>query len=1468
MAAFQNDIDSDLSDQEEGAEVTGWLDESDEEEEEPKKPPPIQEDLKMQIDIMLKSAYIIRNADLFYALCDLEDLEFDKMSDEQQEEIMRSLVVETFEPGEIVIKEGDTGNDMYIIVATQESNRTAEVEVIQNVDTPQEQFLTKLRRGQYFGQKFFLTRRVNKRGATVRVPKDSPTKVEVAKLTPDHFEKWSHFRYLLLAKAVPLIQKLPRKERSQILQSLIVREFRDGDYIVHQGEIGEDFFIIQEGSVRVVENRPSPDNPDVITPVQLVILREGAFFGEMSLVTNEPRVANVISIGNSICLSLSKSVFRAALSDESFREILDDVLSKRKVIREQRKKEEQQDAMSTVSGGDSTKASSASGMRKMSVRSRSKSFGTQQADVNVTSTLQMKKLDGGFRVINKYVIERELGKGSYGEVYLVRDLETDNYYAMKMINRPPQNSWNEDASNSIRQEIAVMKRMRHHNVVALREVIDDQNARKIFLIQEFMEKGALMPDAETCDPMDVDVARKYFRDILRGVCYLHSEGIIHRDIKPQNMLLSEDGTVKIADFGAAVFTGAQQKVAFGGTPAFMAPELFLSGTKIDFTKSPGIDVFALGATLYYMLMGRPPWMAKNQIDLAKQIRDIELNFPVPVDPSVRHLLKQMLKKDYRTRCKLDDIVNDEWVTLEGSDPLFERDETFVDHFVDFVSYAAIDDINAFNPSLKVLIVHDSLVIRTMLHNQINTQHAALCACAESCDQALSLMETVLKQHPVNFDFIFIDILPVNKNGDVLKEQGLHTVRALLSMGFKGKIIGMNATMDDVEAEFVAAGCTTVVRRPIANRELFNLLNREVAPEHANFVSAEEFEQAITLSANATLSMSPLTVGSRKSSLTESQMDLASELPDESASLLSSDSIDREDMADFMADFDACKRDIPPPVAKPATGRKSLSRKGGFMMLKGSNQMSFDDISVSQPVKFFSFKDGNKDAMLQRQERREQAMKRSQAAQQYREAKKNGDEGKSKSMLNILKQQSKKSIYERKKSVRMASNESNRSMVALKSMLAGGGGNALYADTPPGSNRPSLSSPSPTSGLVTGGGGSETSSSLVAGSGGFGGLSTTTSTVGGLSGASPMTSPTKSVHIARLEDDVQEWDHTVFGVNLANTLQAKAEHTNADLRIKFGLAEAQGTRNYMEDRIYAKALEPSRIGEGLSPLAIFGVFDGHGGDAVAQHLQNRYASVFTSAYRALETHLDFATIDPESGIYEAAVARAFEETNARIDRALLEKDYARQQKNMAAGATIGQEANFSGAVGVVAVVAPAKQHFDGGRVAMQVFISHVGDCRAVLSQDGVAKALTEDHKATNKSEKVRIEMAGGFVQNGRVNGALMVARSFGDIQHKNFAACVGHKGNENDAGGIWAENQHVISKPDFTHMFVYNDSFEFIILASDGIWDVFECQEAVNFVRKRLLTNKDLHKTAEELIQKALQRGTQDNTSCVIIAFNQ
>ncbi len=79
---------------------------------------------------------------------------------------------------------------------------------------------------------------------------------------------------------------------------------------------------------------------------------------------------------------------------------------------------------------------------------------------------------------------------------------------------------------------------------------------------------------------------------------------------------------------------------------------------------------------------------------------------------------------------------------------------------------------------------------------------------------------------------------------------------------------------------------------------------------------------------------------------------------------------------------------------------------------------------------------------------------------------------------------------------------------------------------------------------------------------------------------------------------------------------------------------------------------------------------------------------------------------------------------------------------------------------------------------------------------------------------------------------------------------------------------MISRPDFTSFLVTDNSYEFVILASDGLWDVFENQAAVNFVRKRLVQIKDVEKVAEELVQKAMQRGTQDNTSVVIVAFNQ
>jgi protein phosphatase 2C family protein 2/3 len=228
-----------------------------------------------------------------------------------------------------------------------------------------------------------------------------------------------------------------------------------------------------------------------------------------------------------------------------------------------------------------------------------------------------------------------------------------------------------------------------------------------------------------------------------------------------------------------------------------------------------------------------------------------------------------------------------------------------------------------------------------------------------------------------------------------------------------------------------------------------------------------------------------------------------------------------------------------------------------------------------------------------------------------------------------------------------------------------------------------------------------------------------------------------------------------------------------------------------------------------------------------------------------------------------------------------KDFIRQQKSLKAG--IKDMQKFAGSVGVVAVVMPSRvpikqlnqgnhtsrRSLSGIYSAQQVFISHVGDCRAVLSHDGTAVPLTEDHKPNMKAEKIRIEAAGGWVDKDRVTGALGVSRSFGDIEYKNFAKCLDYNGtDETGPGGIWSEKeQQVISKPDFKH-FILERSYEFMILACDGLWDRFSCQEAVNFVRKKLLQVKDVNKVAQLLVEKAIARGTMDNTSVVIVTFHQ
>ena len=151
----------------------------------------------------------------------------------------------------------------------------------------------------------------------------------------------------------------------------------------------------------------------------------------------------------------------------------------------------------------------------------------------------------GIKHLNQYIIVKALGKGSTDVVKLCLNTKDNRLYAKKVINKSHRKR-----TKAVLQEIAVMKKLRHTNVVRLVEVIDDPESSDTFMVLEYIDGGPVFTRLDT-EPIPEDQCRRYFRDVCKGLDYLHYYGIAHRDLKPENLLKQADGAVKIADLGVA-----------------------------------------------------------------------------------------------------------------------------------------------------------------------------------------------------------------------------------------------------------------------------------------------------------------------------------------------------------------------------------------------------------------------------------------------------------------------------------------------------------------------------------------------------------------------------------------------------------------------------------------------------------------------------------------------------------------------------------------------------------------------------------------------------------------------------------------------------------------------------------------------------------------------------------------------------
>lgn len=345
-----------------------------------------------------------------------------------------------------------------------------------------------------------------------------------------------------------------------------------------------------------------------------------------------------------------------------------------------------------------------------------------------TTRLEMKHDETGATCINQYVLVKTLGRGSFGKVKLCLNTLDGKLYAIKMIDRSymlktlqrprtglrrrtgrlsadnissssnistslggfaaaaappppllPVGSFNARESSAggsssiggpavddAYREIAIMKKLDHPHVVKLHEVIDPQGSQYMMLVMEYMEKGPVLKTAVQAGFgfFPEEVAANFFRQAAAGLDYLHYNRVVHGDLKPENLLVSGEGELRIADFGSSrVLDGGQMQQKLAGTPAFQAPEVIRGDMKDPFA----VDIWALGVCLYCFLYGELPFQGATIGDTYQAIKEQEPQLPdhPRVSASVEDLLRRMLDKDPATRIQLPDILAHPWVTDGG-----------------------------------------------------------------------------------------------------------------------------------------------------------------------------------------------------------------------------------------------------------------------------------------------------------------------------------------------------------------------------------------------------------------------------------------------------------------------------------------------------------------------------------------------------------------------------------------------------------------------------------------------------------------------------------------------------------------------------------------------------------------------------------------------------------------------------------
>ncbi|XP_065815886.1 cGMP-dependent protein kinase 2 isoform X2 [Labrus bergylta] len=475
-----------------------------------------------------------------------------KLEAQHMREMVDCMYEKVYTEGQLVIQEGEPGNYLYVLAEGL-------LEVIQNG-----KLLGEMRPGTAFGELAILYN--CKRTATIK----SVSQSHIWALDRQTFQtimmrttQARHEEYFSFLRSVSLLRGLPEEKLARIVDCLEVDCFEKGEYIIREGEEGNTFFIIANGEVIVTQSTEG-----FAEPQEIKTLGVGDYFGEKALISEDVRSANIICSENDThCLVVDRDNFNQMVGTyEELQAYL------KEYVEELSRCDERRNALPYSPQIDSAEAQELRRLReRISLLPPQQPF--QELEIIAT-----------------------LGMGGFGRVELVKLKEEDIAFALKCIKK--KHIVDTRQQEHIYSEKNILQLTNSVFIIRLFRTFRDD--KYVYMLLEACLGGELWTVLRDMSCFDDATARFCTGCVLEAFDYLHTMGIVYRDLKPENLLLDAEGYVKMADFGFAKKIGRGKKTwTFCGTPEYVAPEVILSKGH-DF----GADCWSLGILIFELLTGK------------------------------------------------------------------------------------------------------------------------------------------------------------------------------------------------------------------------------------------------------------------------------------------------------------------------------------------------------------------------------------------------------------------------------------------------------------------------------------------------------------------------------------------------------------------------------------------------------------------------------------------------------------------------------------------------------------------------------------------------------------------------------------------------------------------------------------------------------------------------------------------------